>query len=217
MECTVAIKRRNGFLLPLLRISSRRLQVPCCRSRIPLDPYPSENASPSGPGQAWAHPWRKGVVGSGKDIGVWILPESCAGRTDPLPGAVPVWDAGNVVALVGKTPDAATTDVLLGFASWFCGALPGGRRVGTLHRKDSGIRKRHSNNTYECFNGTLKDRLESVRGFHSPLYGLYLAYYDLFRPHSGMGRKTPAEALGIILKGSDKRMTTIWPVALSGI
>lgn len=36
-----------------------------------------------------------------------------------------------------------------------------------------------------------------------------LVYYNLFRPHSGMGGKTPTEALGIILKGPDKWLTAI--------
>lgn len=124
----------------------------------------------------------------------------------------------SAVELAGKAPDAVTTDALPGFASGLRGALPGGRRARTLHRKDASIRKRHSNNnTYERFNGTLKDRLKSVRGFHSPLpalHVLYLAYYDLFRPHSGMGGKTPAEALYIILKGPDKWLTAIRHAAL---
>ncbi len=119
------------------------------------------------------------------------------------------------MALAGKIPDAVTTDALPGFAIGLGGALPGGRRARTLHRKDAGIRKRHSNNsTCERFNGTLKDRLKSVRGFHSPLpalHVLYLAYYNPFRPHSGMGGRTPAEALGIILKGPDKWLTAIRP------
>ena len=127
------------------------------------------------------------------------------------------YDATNLFAgaveLAGKTPDAVTTDALPGFASGLRGALPGGRRAKILHRKDAGIHKRHSNNnTYERFNGTLKDRLKSVRGFHSQLpalHVLYLAYYNLFRPHSGMGGKTPTEALGIILKGPDKWLTAI--------
>ena len=49
-------------------------------------------------------------------------------------------------------------------------------------------------------NGTVKDRLKSIRGFHSLLPALhvpYLAYHNLFRPHSGIGEKTPAEELGV--------------------
>ena len=115
-------------------------------------------------------------------------------------------------ALAGKAPNAVATDVLSGLASGLRGVLPGGRRAGTLRRKDVSIRKRHSNNTCERFNRTLKDRLKSVRVFHSPLpvlHVLYLAYYNLFRPHSSMSGKMSAEALDVILKGSDK-----WPTAI---
>ena len=136
------------------------------------------------------------------------------------------YDATNLfagaAAPAGRVPDAAATGALPGFASGLGGALPGGRRAGTRHRKDAGIRKRHysDNNTYERFNGALKGRLKSVRGFHSTLpalHVLYLAYYDLFGPHSGMGGKTPAEALGVILKGPDKWLTAIRHAALLGV
>ncbi len=136
------------------------------------------------------------------------------------------YDATNLfagaAAPAGKVPDAVTTDALPGFAGGLRGALPGGRRAGTRHRRDAGIRKRHSNNnnTYERFNDTLKGRLKSVRGFHSALPALrvpYLAYYNLFRSHSGMGGKTPAEALGIILKGPDIWLTAIRHAALLGV
>ena len=78
---------------------------------------------------------------------------------DVSPNKMIGYDATNLsagaVAPAGKVPDAVTTDdAQPGFASGLCRALPGGRRAGTLHRKDAGIRKRHSNNnTYERFNG----------------------------------------------------------------
>ncbi len=65
-----------------------------------------------------------------------------------------------------------------------------------------------------------KGRLKSVRGFHSTLpalHVLYLAYYNLFRPNSGLGGKTPAEALGVILKGPDRWLTAIRHAALLGV
>ena len=68
-------------------------------------------------------------------------------------------------------------------------------------------------------NGTVKDRLKSIRGFHSLLPALhvpYLAHHNLFRPHSGIGEKTPAEELGVILKGPDKWLTAIRHAALPG-
>ena len=144
---------------------------------------------------------------------------------DVSPNKMMRYDATNpfagAPAPAGKVPDAVTTDALPGFASGLRGALPGGRRADTLHRKDAGIRKRHSNNnTCGRFNGTLKGRLKSVRGFHSALpalHVLYLAYYDLFGPNSGMGGKTPAEALGVILKGPNRWLTAIRHAALLGV
>ena len=134
------------------------------------------------------------------------------------------YDATNLFAgamdLAGKAPGAVTTDALPGFAVGLACSLPGGRRAKTTHRKDAGIRKRHSNNNiYECSNGTIKDRLKSVRGFRSTLptpHVPYLAYYNPFRPNSGISGKTPAEAPGVILKGPDKWLTAIRHAALLG-
>ena len=78
---------------------------------------------------------------------------------DVSPNKMMGYDATNLsagaVELAGKAPDSVTTDdTLPGFASGLRRALPGGRRAGTLHSKDAGIRKRHSNNNiYERFNG----------------------------------------------------------------
>ena len=46
---------------------------------------------------------------------------------------------------------------------------------------------------------------------------LYLVCYNLFGSHSGMGGKTPAEALDVILKGPDKWLTAIRHAALLGV
>ena len=132
------------------------------------------------------------------------------------------YDATNLFAgaikLAEEAPDSITTDALQGFAVGLRGALPGGRRSATIHRKDAGISKRHSNNNiYERFNGILRGRLKHVRGFRRPLpalHVLHLAYYNLFRPHSGIGGRTPAEALGVVLAGPDKWLTAIRHAAL---
>ena len=125
---------------------------------------------------------------------------------------------GGSIELAGKEPDAVTTDALSGFAKGLAAALTGGKRSRTIHRKDAGIRKRHANNNaYERFNGTVKDRIKRVRGFRSELpalHVLFLAYYNLFRPHSGIGGKTPAEALGVIIEGPNKWLTAIRHAAL---
>ena len=77
---------------------------------------------------------------------------------DASPNKMIGYDATNLfagaAAPAGKVPDAVTTDALPGFASGLRGALPGGRRAGTIPRKVAGIRQQHysDNNTYERFN-----------------------------------------------------------------
>ena len=42
-----------------------------------------------------------------------------------------------------------------------------------------------------------------------------IMHYNLFRPHSGIGGITPAEAAGIKIEGQDKWLTAIGNAALS--
>ena len=117
-----------------------------------------------------------------------------------------------------KTPDALTTDALLGFEQGFKSTMARSKDTKTIHRKDAGINKRHVNsNTYERLNGTVRGRIKCVRVFQDTLpalHVLFLAYYDLFRPHLGIDKKTPAEAIGVIIKGTDKWLTAIRHAAL---
>ena len=120
----------------------------------------------------------------------------------------------NAVRLAGKKPDLLTTDKLNGFINGFKNAIykkkSGKHRP--IHRKDAGVSKIHMNNNYERFNGLLKELLQRARGFRSrrpALLVLFLAYYNLFRPHSGIGKKTPARALGVVIRGTDKWKTVI--------
>ena len=65
---------------------------------------------------------------------------------------------------------------------------------------DACMRKRHAdNNMHGRFNGTVKDRIRRVRGFRSELPALHVrfpAYYNPFRPRSGVGGKTPRRGIG---------------------
>ena len=42
-----------------------------------------------------------------------------------------------------------------------------------------------------------------------------ILHHNFFRPHSGIGNRTPAEAAGIVIRGGDKRITFIQNAAMS--
>ena len=122
------------------------------------------------------------------------------------------------INLAKKTPDAITTDALSGFEQGFNSTMACRKGTKTIHRKDAAINKRHANNnTYERLNGTVRRRIKCVPGFQAllpALHVLFLAYYNLFRPHLGIGKKTPAEAIGVVLTGTNKWLTAIRHAAL---
>ena len=76
----------------------------------------------------------------------------------------------SAVSTAGKKPQFITTDSLTGLAR-------GIRKImgdDTVHIKDAGINKVHANNnTYERFNGILKQRFRLARGFGSLHPGLH--------------------------------------------
>lgn len=64
----------------------------------------------------------------------------------------------------------------------------------------------------ERFNGEVRDREKVVRGVKKPnstLLAGYQIYHNYVRPHQGLDGKTPSEAAGIEVKGSDKWLTLI--------
>ena len=82
----------------------------------------------------------------------------------------------------------------------------------------------NTNNLYERLNGEFKDRIKTARGFKlkpnkktdgkpgggcPALLRLLVVYHNFFRPHEGLGGKTPAEAAGIIIHGDNEWITMI--------
>ena len=72
----------------------------------------------------------------------------------------------------------------------------------------AGIRARETNNVVERLYGTLKDRLNPLRGLESEetakiLLDGWFVYHNFINPHLGLNDKTPAEACGIDLKIED--------------
>ena len=122
------------------------------------------------------------------------------------------------IKAAGRRPDVLITDGLAGFKTGYRKAMYTRAMPRTIHMADTGIRDRHpANNTYERFNGEIRDRIARIRGFKSEdpaLLGLLVTYHNFMRPHGGLGGRTPAEAAGITITGPDKWRTIIGHAAL---
>ena len=97
----------------------------------------------------------------------------------------------------GKAPAYITTDKLAAYLDGI--ELEFG--ADTKHRRGGPFCVEHNTNIVERFHGTLKDRLKVMRGLKSPetahfLIKGWLVFYNYFRPHEGLGDKTPAEVAG---------------------
>lgn len=68
------------------------------------------------------------------------------------------------------------------------------------------ITKLHANNNrVERLNGTLRERVKVQRGWKSDKSAIaegQRIYYNFVKPHEALGGKTPAEKVGINIKGS---------------
>ena len=83
----------------------------------------------------------------------------------------------------------------------------------SVHLSDASINnKKHNNNLQERANGTFRTFQRPRRGItnaESPLIKGFFVYYNFIRPHSSLGKRTPAEAAGIIIHGLNKWETII--------
>jgi transposase-like protein len=98
----------------------------------------------------------------------------------------------------GKSPRTVTTDALMAYIDGIENAF--GRD--TRHIISRGMKIHPDNNLLERFHGSLKDRTRVMRGMKTPqsanliLQG-WLIHYNYFRPHEGIGDRTPAQVAGI--------------------
>jgi len=67
-------------------------------------------------------------------------------------------------------------------------------------------------------NGELRDREKVMRGLkeeNTPILTGMQIFHNYFRPHEGLKGKTPAQASGIEIEGSNKWITLIENAAMS--
>jgi len=70
----------------------------------------------------------------------------------------------------------------------------------------------HNNNRMERFNEELRDRekvMRSLKKEDTPIPSGMQIFHNYMRPHNGLDGRTPAEAAGIKVNGSDKWLTLI--------
>jgi putative transposase len=70
----------------------------------------------------------------------------------------------------------------------------------------------HNNNKMERMNGEIRDREKVMRGLKKEDTAIltgYQIYHNYVRPHEGLSGKTPAEACGSQIEGTDKWKTLI--------
>ncbi len=73
-----------------------------------------------------------------------------------------------------------------------------------------------NNNKNERFNGEIRDREKVIRGLKkddSPILRGYKVFHNCIREHQGLDGKTPAEACGIKVEGTNKWLTLIQNVS----
>ena len=121
------------------------------------------------------------------------------------------------INIAKKVPQVLISDRLKGFTHAFKNTIHHKKyrkkNKRPVHIRSAAVQKIHiNNNTYERWNGTIRDRIKTVRGFnseHPALLWLYITYYNFIRTHMGINNKTPAEVMGIRINGDNKWMTLL--------
>jgi len=113
----------------------------------------------------------------------------------------------------GKKPKTLITDGLQAYHdAYFKEFWTRKKETRTEHIQHISIRGDHNNNKMERMNGEVRDREKVIRGLKkndTPILTGYQLFHNYIRPHEGLNGKTPAEACGIEVKGSNKWITLI--------
>jgi putative transposase len=113
---------------------------------------------------------------------------------------------------IGKRPSVLISDGAPNFHVAFKKELFTIRNPRTKHIKHIRFKGDHNNNKMERMNGEIRDREKTMRGLKkvdTPILTGYQIYHNYMRPHEGLDGKTPAEACGIQIEGTDKWRTLI--------
>jgi len=116
-------------------------------------------------------------------------------------------------AIAGKTPRTLVSDGAANFHEAYLKEFYTKKlETRTEHIRHIRLAGDYSNNKMERMNGEIRDREKVMRSLKKPdtpiLVG-YQIYHNYVRPHKGLNGKTPAEAAGISVQGTDKWMTLI--------
>ncbi len=132
-------------------------------------------------------------------------------------GSKTTYDARNFFAkskeVVGRKPVVLITDGLKAYHDaykrmWWTHSLENR----THHIRHISMKGNRNNNKMERMNGEIRDREKVMRGLkteNTPILKGYQIYHNYLRPHESLQGRTPAEACGISVQGSNKWLTLI--------
>jgi len=115
--------------------------------------------------------------------------------------------------IAGKKPMTLITDGLHSYHEAYLKEYWTSRKATrTQHIRQITAQGERNNNKMERFNGEIRDREKVIRGLKkrdTPILTGYRIYHNYLRPHEALSGKTPAEACGIEVRGSNKWLTLI--------
>lgn len=100
--------------------------------------------------------------------------------------------------VAGKVPKVIVTDYLQAYID----AIEQAFGADTTHIKDRPFALKNLNNIIERYHGTMKDRINVMRGFRNMrtariLTNGWLVHYNFFKEHEALGNVPPAQKMGI--------------------
>lgn len=127
-----------------------------------------------------------------------------------------VHDARNLLRMskeiAGKRPHFLITDGAPNYAEAVTREFWPNLEPRTRHIRDIRLDGTVHNNKMERMNGEIRDREEVMRGIKTmatPILKGMQIFHNFIKPHEGLQGRTPAEAAGLVVQGSDRWLTLI--------